>query len=155
MFRRKLNDVISDAKSIIVNALTDYVRENGEEMNQYFRDEFGMDVDEEDGAEIISVLDFFNNKGCVIVEQFVRNVPELCDVEEVTPEIIDNTFCTNAFYSFYLVQKEDGTEALRYYCLFSNGIGYNDDISEPDHGDADDLSLAVLEDICKTITETF
>lgn len=154
MFRRKLKDVISDANSIIVDALTEYVRENGEPMSEYFYNEFGM-YEEEDGDKIVAVLDFFNNKGCVIVEQFVRNVPELCDIDEATPEIIENSFCTNAFYALYLVQKEDGTEALRYYCLFSNGIGYNDDISEPDHGDADDLSIAVLEDICKTIIETF
>ncbi len=152
MNRVKLNDALFSAKMHVINALTEYVRKNGEKMSEYFYDEYGIE-EEDNGDKIVSVLDFYNSNGCYFAEQVCVNVPELADIEETDDYILQEYFCSHAFYCLYLVKEKNGSEQLKYYCLFNSGVVYNSDESDPDHGYVAGLSMASLENICNAIAQ--
>ena len=132
----------SNAKEMVINALMEFVKDNGEEMNEYFYNELGMDEEDEDGVKIIKVLDI-SNPGCYFATQDETNDDRLPDHTDYSEEDVNAVFTHYAIWSLYVVREEDGTERLKYYQFYNDGIVYEDS-SEPDHDYVSNLSLAEL-----------
>ncbi len=146
--------VSRNAQEMLVNALTEYVREHGEEMNDYFYDEFGMYEEDEEGVKITHVLNT-SEMGCFFARQFKVNDETLKDIgrHDEGFEIFDkleNSFHYATYWAFYIVKDSLGNETLKYYCFYNDGVCYQDD-SEPDHNNVESLSLDELRYIIEAI----
>lgn len=146
-----------DAQEMLVNALTEYVRDNGEEMSDYYYNEFGMYEEDEEGVKITHVLDT-SDIGCFFARQFEVNDEKLKDIERNDEgfEIFDkleNSFHYATYWAFYIVKDSDGNETLKYYCFYNNGVCYQED-SEPDHDNVESLSLDELRYIIEAIIKS-
>lgn len=135
---------IGMATDRIVNALMQYVMAVGNDFTEtdYYRNEFGIDDDEEEGVSVLKVLDIFNNGGCYFP------YTDLCQVDEEGKN--DIYWYSYAFHCLYVIER-DGIRYLKYYMLWNNGKEYNSDESEPDHGYVDMLSLQVLDKLVSFI----
>lgn len=133
MDKKGLILVSRNAHEMLVNALTEYVRENGEEMSDYFYDEHGIDEEDEEGVKVVKVLDV-SESGCHFACQHSVNREDSC---------VDDRFYHYAIWSLYIVREADGTERLKYYMFHSDGIEYEED-SEPDHDYVSSLTIADL-----------
>ena len=145
----------SNAEQIIINALTEYVREHGDEMSDYYYNEFGLYEEDEDEVKIVKVLDT-SMTGCFFAKQFEVNDDSLKDIDRngYGYEIFDklhNSFGYATYWAFYIV-NENGNERLKYYQFFNDGVCYEED-SEPDHDYVDTLSLAELHYIIEAIVK--
>ncbi len=142
-----------DAQELLVETLTDYVRENGEEMNDYFLNEFGLDGEIEDELEILKILDL-SKKGCYYASQNNINDDNLsnfhypCGTE--TQMKLMKGFHHYSFWALYLVRDTNGKEYLKYYMFFSEGVEFSDD-AEADHDDVQTLGLIDLRNIIEAI----
>lgn len=135
------------AKETLIKAITDYVMENGENMSDYYYNEFGMEEEDEDGVKIVKVLDT-SDPGCTFARQFKTNDDSLDDLSDSDEcdEIIDkleDSFHYATYWAFYIVRNADGSEDLKYYCFYNNGVCYSED-SDPDHGYVCNLTLEDL-----------
>lgn len=149
--------VSRNAQEMLLNALTEYVRENGEEMCDYYYNEFGMYEEDEEGVKIIKVLDT-SEKGCAFSKQFKVNDENLKDMSRHDDEFeiydkLTDSFNYSTYWAFYIVQEADGTERLKYYKFYNDGVQYEDD-SEPDHDYADSLGLEDLHYIIEAIIKS-
>lgn len=146
----------SKAKKQLVKAIMKYVRENGEEMSEYFYNEFGMN-EEDDGEKIIKVLDV-SGPGCCFSCQNKANDSMEIDLHNMrhTPSFIywhlNRMFYHCAIWAFYIVKDTEGKERLKYYMFHNEGTQYEED-SEPDHDYVDNLGLQDLHYIIEAITE--
>ena len=144
--------VESAAKEMLVKALTDYVRENGEEMCEYFYNEYGM-YEEDDGEKIVSVLNTAQY-GCFFPFLYEVNEERLVGFDNNDKyemiDLLDHSFGFSTYWAFYIVRDKDGNEGLKYYRFYNSGVCYNDD-SEPDHDYVDGMSLAELHYIFEAI----
>lgn len=145
----KTNDLIYTSKLChgqLLNALSQYVRENGEEMSKYFYDEFGMDEEDEEGVKIVRVLDL-SRIGCFFSRQSRINDEGLRDIYRnsagsVIFDKIEISFVFSAFWALYIVE-ENGEQRLKYYRFYNDGVCYQEDC-EPDHDYATHLSVPDL-----------
>lgn len=138
-----INRAANDAFILLLNAITEFVRQNGEDMNEYFYNEFG--INEEDyGEKVLKVLNV-SNPGCYFATQDEVNA-------DYIKKAIDRSdyglaayrgFEHHAIWALYIVKETDGKEYLKYYEFYNSGIAY-DDSSEPDHSYAKDLDIAKL-----------
>ena len=142
MDKKDLILVSRNAHEMLVNALMEYVRDNGEEMNEYFYNELGMDEEDEEGVKIVKVLDV-SNPGCYFACQHSVNF-------DPKNSCIEHGFYHYAVWSLYIVRDADGKENLKYYMFVSNGTEYEED-SEPDHDYVEGLSLADLRYIYEAV----
>lgn len=148
----KTNDLIDVARSCqkqLLGALAEYVREHGEEMSDYFYDEFGMNEEDEEGVKIVRVLDL-SRIGCFFARQITVNDERLRDIYRNSGDSeifnkIEVSFVFSAFWALYIV-NEGGEERLKYYAFHNNGVCYQEDC-EPDHDYAIHLSISELHHI--------
>jgi len=146
--------VARNCKEQLIKALTEYVRDHGEEMSDYYYNEFGMYEEDEEGVKITSVLDT-SEIGCFFTRQVKVNDESLKDIgrHDEGFEIfdkLDNSFGYATYWAFYIVREKDGSENLKYYKFYNNGVCYYDD-SDPDHDYVDTLSLSELHYIYQAI----
>lgn len=131
MFEQRLEDI----KGRLVGHLFSLTMAYGEDFHEsadYYRNEFGMDEEEtEEGTKILKVLDFYNAGGCYFPVTGDFQVNE------------DSEWVTKAFYCLYVVKEKDKIR-LKYYAFENDGMEYDSDESEPDHGDAKGLTLQEL-----------
>lgn len=154
MEKKDLILVSKNAQEMLVNALTEYVRDHGEEMSEYYYNEFGMDEEDEDGVKILKVLNT-SETGCFFSKQFKTNDESLseivvCDEPWEVIEKLDDSFSFSTYWAFYIVREADGTERLKYYRFYNDGVTYDQD-SDPDHNYADLLGLDDLHYIIEAI----
>ena len=129
---KKRWDEIKDELVEHLGALTMEYGQDFHESADYYRNEFGMDEEEwEEGTRILKVLDFYNAGGCYF--------PITGDFQ------VDETseWVTKAFYCLYVVEEE-GDLRVKYYAFENDGMEYDSDVSEPDHGYAIGLTLQEL-----------
>ena len=154
-----IKDLVTVARKCqeqLIKALTEYVREHGEEMSDYFYNEFGMYEEDEDGVKITHVLDT-SEIGCAFARQFKVNDETLSDIgrHDEGFEIFDKlekSFHYATYWAFYIVKDADGNENLKYYCFYNDGVCYQED-SDPDHDYVERLSLDELHYIIAAIIE--
>jgi len=154
-----IKDLIMVARNCqeqLIKVLTEYVREHGEEMSDYFYDEFGMEEEDEEGVKITHVLNT-SEMGCFFARQFKVNDETLKDIgrHDEGFEIFDKlekSFHYATYWAFYIVKDADGNENLKYYCFYNDGVCYQED-SDPDHDYVERLSLDELHYIIAAIIE--
>lgn len=147
MTTKQLPEAITSAKLQLVEVLTEYVREHGEEPTDYDINEFGLTEQDDDECEITHVLNLFDNGGCYFAIQNAVNDDDvkLDNIEGATSayhELYD-AFTHYAFQCLYIVKDEDG-ETLKYYAFENGSIVWDDDDSEPDHDCVICLNLDVI-----------
>ena len=138
-----------DAKQTIVTAITEFVRKNGEEMDDYFYNEMGIN-EEDDGDKIVKVFDV-SGPGLYFATQENDNVEK----ESSTEDFAWRNFLHTAYWAFYIVRSSEGKECLKYYAFVSQGIAFDDDESEPYHGYVRSLSLSEIARILDNLVERF
>jgi hypothetical protein len=150
-----IESAISQAKRILIDYLTDYVRKNGDNMTDYYYNEFGIDEEDEDEVEVIKVLDT-SEIGVCFARQFCANKDvENIDRDDFGFEIFDKLeeiFHYATYWAFYIVKKGDN-EYLKYYCFYNDGVCYQDD-SEPDHGFVEQLTLEDIANILEVLSQS-
>lgn len=149
----KLQKALDISADILISALTEYVRQNGQD---YHKDgvyidsdgeerntwEDNMDIFEDEGERITKILDFYNWAGCQITTQSVCN--------PVEGDSLNYVFTTQAVYALYIVER-DGEERLWYYSFYNQGVEYRDEESEPEHAPVEMLDTDVLVMLAATI----
>lgn len=150
-----IKDLIStarDAQEMLIKALTEYVREHGEEMNDYFYYEYAIE-EEEFGEEIIKVLDI-SDPGCCFACQNKVNDDALGNISYLngsdTRITLSASFHHYSIWALYIVQDEFKKETLKYYMFRSNGVEFEED-SEPDHDAVETLGLEDLRYIYEAV----
>lgn len=132
MKKEELKDFQNLCQQMLVLKMLDYVREHGEDVTDYERNEFGLE-DTED-SKITKVLNFFDNGGCV----FTLNNGD--------------SFVTHAVLCLY-IEEYNGKEYLMSYSLYNDGTEYDSDESEPDHESMLNDSLEFVCQIANVIIE--
>ncbi len=119
------------AKATMVEAIKQFVLTYGEDFSNYYRDEMGID-DEEDGeATVCGVIDIFNNGGCYFPYTMSVAVDE------------------RAFWQFYAFQclyvvKEGDKMEVKAYALVNDGKTFDVEESEPDHDYLESYDLDII-----------
>lgn len=130
---------------MLIQGIMECVRENGEEMSDYFYNEYGMYEEDEEDVKIVKVLDV-SDPGCFFSKQIdvndddVRRLAESDGIEEAA----DSCFSHYSIWALYIVREADGSERLKYYMFVNGGINFDMDESQPDHDYVDTLTLADL-----------
>ncbi len=146
--------VARECQERLIKALTEYVREHGEEMSDYYYNEFGMEEEDEEGVKIVKVLNT-SEMGCFFSTQFKVNDESLKDIGrhdegfEIYDKLTDS-FHYATYWAFYIVRDSLGREDLKYYKFYNDGVCYDDD-SDPDHDFVETLGLEDLHYIYEAI----
>ena len=147
---KELVEAREEHRQALLQALFDFVKENGEPFSDYYRDEHGIDEEEDENVTVTHVLDT-SQFGCYFPLPLQVNNKEIDDAEDIDNDLYD-AFELYCFWSFYIVKdNETGEEELKYYEFYNSGIKWSDEDSEPDHSPAADLSLAKLDYIFTAI----
>lgn len=156
MKKKDLRIGVEVQKGKIIEKLIEFVNENGDDLCAYFREHFGLYYDEDEEHNVTKVLDFFNNGGCFFCEPSSVNNRGLDDINE-------NNYCDRlyehmthtAYQCLYVVKDADENETLHYYRFTNGGVAWDDDQSEPEHGNVDRLSLLDLHYLLEAIKANF
>lgn len=133
------------ATDIIVNAIKQYVMENGEEPTWYENHQFGLDDENDDEHVVIKVLNFFDNGGCYFFEPDSLNSDVCEDInDENWSDRLYQAVTHTSYQCLYIVETVEGDYELKYYRFTNGGINWDDDQSEPDHGYVANLNLLDL-----------
>lgn len=127
MNKKNLKWMVENVKSILLTSITEYVRTNGVPMNDYFRDEFGIEEDEDE--QIVKVLDV-SNPGCAYITQ--------------TGDVEEPTFYFNAVWALYIVKNNKGHEKLMSYSFVNSGTEFDDHDAQPYYDRVEELPLNEL-----------
>jgi len=132
----------------LLMALESYVRENGDNMADYYRDEHGIDEDSY-GYDVVKILDT-SDFGCCFPMALKINDDDLDNA--TTLDDLRESFEYHAFWSFYIAKdRKTGEESLYYYEFCCPGIQWLQEEAEPYHEPAAELSLEALENIVSAI----
>lgn len=123
---------------LLISSLMNFVLEHGDDMNDYFMNEHGIDEE-----NVVKVLDLASN-GCAFALPMAYNTYGGSGDYEY-----------NAFWSLYVVNDEHDGLQLKYYRFYNTGLTFDYDEAEPDHDSADSLSLAQLEYIYRHVIDVF
>ena len=147
MKSEQLKQVREECKERILDTLITLVKENGDDYNDYYRDEHGIEEDE--GYTIVKVLDIASF-GC-----YMALPNEFCDGIESdtdpTPSDLADHFVHHAYWSLYVERDETGYEMLMLYQFYNEGVNFQSGQAEPDHAPASEMSLAELDYLTQAI----
>lgn len=135
----------------LIDDIMDFVRENGDDCDDYEINEFGLDEEEYGEGKVTKVYNFFDNGGCYFFESSRLNSH---DCDGMTSENYYDKLYAGVDYTAYIclyIVDTGETEHLKYYRFINGGIEYDSDQSEPEHDDAYYLSLLDLEYIIQAI----
>ena len=150
-----LDNVRESCRLQLLFALEKFVRDNGREMSDYYRNEHGIDEDYY-GYDVVKILDTAEFGCCFPLPLMVNDDALSNGDENPTLKGVDDSFNYYAYWSFYIAKDRDtGIERLMYYKFWNSGLMWSDEGSEPDHDYADDLSLAQLDYIYTAIIYGF
>ena len=121
--------MLQTCKGLLVGKMLDYVRQHGEPVTDHYRHVFGLD--DSDG-KILRVLDFYSNGGCVFTLKS------------------GSGFVTYAVLCLYTMEHQ-GEECLMSYCLYNEGVEYDENTSDPDHESMLNESLAYVNAVADRI----
>lgn len=137
---------------MLVNAILEFVRENGEDLTDYEINEFGLDEGRDGEENITKVYNFFDNGGCYFFEPSGFNDDTCNEMDDKTwgDKLYEGATHT-AYQCLYIVVDKNGHEDLKYYRFINGGLSFDDDQSEPDHDYAIKLPLLDLDYIIAAI----
>lgn len=143
----QLHQVREACKEQLLAALMTLTRENGDDYNDYYRNEHGIEEDER--YTIVKVLDIASF-GC----HFALPLKFRDDIEgdtNPTPSVLADEFGYQAYWALYIERDETGYDTLMLYEFYNSGVCWSSSESEPDHHPASDLSLAELDYLTQAI----
>ena len=147
MKSEQLKQVREACKEKLHDTLMTLVRENGEDYNDYFRDEHG--IEEDDGYTIVKVFDIAHF-GCHMALPLKWCDGLTADVHPLSSELADE-FGYHAYWSLYIERDETGYETLMLYQFVNSGVCWDSEQAEPDHSPASEMSLAELDFLTQAI----
>lgn len=145
MANKKLTDAVFSCRQSLIEALLDFVRENGDECTDYEINEFGLDEESCGEGKVTRVYNFFDRNGCYFYEPQKVNDSSLNDLNEDNfyDKLYEGSIFT-AYQCLYIVEDESGNERLKYYRFTNGGVNFDSDQAEPDHDFATTLPLLDL-----------
>ncbi len=147
MKSEQLHQVRESCKEQLLDTLMTLVRENGDDYNDYYRDEHGIDEDE--GYTIVKVFNIACF-GCHMALPLKWCDGLTADVHPLSSELADE-FGYHAYWSLYIERDKTGYETLMLYRFYNSGVNWQGELAEPDHHPASDLSLAELDYLTQAI----
>lgn len=147
MKSEQLHQVREACKQQLLDTLMTLARENGDDYNDYYRDEHGIDEDE--GYTIVKVFDIAHFGCHVGLPLKWRD-----DIEgdtDPTPEVLADEFGYHAYWSLYIERDQTGYETLMLYQFCNDGVNWQSGPAEPDHSPASEMSLAELDYLTQAI----
>lgn len=147
MKSEQLEQVREACKQQLLDALMTLVRENGDDYNDYYRDEHGIEEDE--GYTIVKVFDIAHF-GCHMALP-MKFCDDIEPDSEPTADVLEDEFGYHAYWSLYIERDETGYETLMLYQFFCSGVCWDSEDAEPDHSPASELSLAELDYLTQAI----
>ena len=147
MKSEQLEQARNACKERLLDTLMTLVRENGDDYNDYYRNQHG--IEEEEGYTIVKVYDIASF-GCH------AGLPlKWCDDIEgdtdPTPEVLADEYGYHAYWSLYIERDETGYEMLMIYQFCNPGVNWQSDLAEPDHSPASEMSLEELDLLTQAI----
>lgn len=127
----------------IVDVLMDFVREHGSDITDRERDLF--ELYDEDGSHITKIFNFYDRAGCNVVGS--RYLIKQPDNDENPLVVISDTFMHMAINCLYIDRDDEGNDSLFYYGWYNNGVWYNEDFAEQEHGEVLNLGLDELQNL--------
>lgn len=134
-------------KDKLLDTLMTLVREYGDDYNDYYRNEHGIDEDED--HTIVKVLNIASFGCHMALPSKFRDDIEGDTVP--TPDQLDDEFSYHAYWSLYIERDEIGDETLMLYQFCNNGVNWQSELAEPDHSCASEMSLAELDCLTQAI----
>lgn len=154
MEKKDLILVSRNAHEMLVNALMEYVKEHGDEMDKYYYNEHGINEEDEGGVKVVKVLDV-SDPGCSFACQNKVNDDSFDDFDYYegyeTENKLTDGFHHYSVWSLYIVRDSFGNESLKYYMFHSDGVAFDEENSEPDHDYVETLTLADLRYIIEAV----
>ena len=147
MKSEQLHQVREACKEQLLDTLMTLVRENGENYNDFFRNQHGIEADE--GYTIGKVFDI-SSFGCHMALP-LKFRDDIEGDSEPTPEVLADEFGYQAYWSLYIECDETGYETLMLYQFSNPGVCWQSELAEPDHCPASDMSLAELDFLTEAI----
>lgn len=143
----QLKQVNEACKQHLLDTLMAFVRENGVDYNDYYRDNHG--IEELDGYTIGKVFDIASF-GChlALPDSWADDIEGDCDP---SPESLLDSFAYHAYWSLYIERDATGYEMLMLYQFYNEGVNWQSGLAEPDHAPASEMSLAELDYLTKAI----
>jgi len=151
MATEKLEQTRDKCTEIMYDALLDFVRENGQDYNDYFLNEHGIEASE--GYTIGKCLDI-SGFGCHMALPLDANSKIKSDVIP-TSEQLSEAFLYTAYCSLYIKRSATGREALHLYGFCNKGVNWQSDDAEPIYVYASDLSCAEMYYLYDSIISNF
>lgn len=147
MKSEQIHQIREACKEKMLDTLMTLVRENGEDYNDYFRNEHG--IEEDDGYTIVKVFDIAHF-GCHMALPLNWCDGLTADVHPLSSELADE-FGYHAYWSLYIERDETGYETLMLYQFVNSGVCWDSEQAEPDHSPASEMSLAELDYLTQAI----
>lgn len=147
MKSEQLHQVREACKEKLLDALMTLVRENGDDYDDYYRDEHGIEEDE--GYTVTKVFDIASF-GCHMALPLKWCDGLTADVHPLSSELADE-FGYHAYWSLYIERDSTGYEMLMLYQFYNDGVNWQSGPAEPDHSPASELSLAELDYLTQAI----
>lgn len=135
------------AKRIIVDGLMNFVREHGSDITEREREDFGLH--DECGYHVTKIFNFYDRDGCNVVAACYP-IREPDDDENPLSTILD-TFVHMSINCLYIERDSEGAETLSYYGWYNDGVCYNADFAESEHGEVSNFGLSELQNILDTV----
>jgi hypothetical protein len=147
MKSEQLEQVKEACKQQLLDTLMTLVRENGDDYDDYYRNEHG--IDESEGYTITKVYDIASF-GCHMALPLKWCDGLTADVHPLSSELADE-FGYHAYWSLYIERDSTGYETLMLYQFFCSGVCCDSEDAEPDHSPASEMSLAELDYLTQAI----
>lgn len=152
MTTEKLEQTRGKCTEKLYDALLEFVRENGQDYNDYFLNEHGIEASEE-GNTIRKCFDI-SGFGCHMALPLNANSKIKSDVIP-TLEQLSEAFLYTAYRSLYIERYATGGEDLLLYGFYNDGVNWQSDDAEPFYMYAHDLSLAEMSYLYDSIINNF
>lgn len=147
MKSEQLHQVRERVKQQLLDALMTLVKENGEDYNDYYRDEHGIEEDE--GYTVVKVFDIACF-GCHMALP-LKWCDDIDGDSEPMVEELEDEFGYHAYWSLYIERSSTGYETLMLYQFYNSGVCWQSEDAEPDHSPASEMSLAELDYLTQAI----
>ncbi len=147
MTSEELKQIREACKKQLLAALTSLVRWNGDDYNDYYCNEHGIEPDE--GHTIHKVFDIASF-GCHMALPNSFRDGLTADVHPLNSEFAGE-FGYHAYWSLYIERDNAGYETLMLYQFYCDGVYWDSADAEPDHSPASELSLAELDYMTQAI----
>lgn len=128
-------------RKLLAAALTDFVSDNGQDIEQHEKDDFCLG-EFDDEKNITKIVNFYEKNGCSFFEPDGRNSTALEGMDE--NNYYDKLYggVTHTTYTcLYIVVDEKGREWLKYHRFVNGGINFDEEQAEEEHGYVVNLPL--------------